>query len=135
MNYFRKTQLCHTLAVTCQLPVEQGGGEGKCMWIDTEGTFRPERIQKVADRFDLSSSDVLENICYARAYNTDHQLELLVEASALMVESRFALLVVDSVTALYRAEYLGRGELAARQGHLLRCLRALQVDTISVRTI
>lgn len=122
-----KTQLCHTLAVTCQLPIEQRGGEGKCMWIDTEGTFRPERIQKIAHRFNLKATDVLDNIVYARAFNTDHQLELLVEASALMVESRFAMIIVDSVTALYRSEYVGRGELAARQSHLLRSLRALQV--------
>ncbi len=45
-----KTQICHTLAVTCQLPVDMGGGEGKCLWIDTEGTFRPERLLAVAER-------------------------------------------------------------------------------------
>ena len=45
-----KTQLCHTLAVTCQLPVEHGGGEGKAMYIDTEGTFRPERLQQIAEK-------------------------------------------------------------------------------------
>lgn len=44
-----KTQLCHTMAVTCQLPVSQGGGEGKCLYIDTEGTFRPERLLAVSE--------------------------------------------------------------------------------------
>eukprot|EP00122_Pirum_gemmata_P010996 Pgem_evm1s10182 len=46
-----KTQLCHTLAVTCQLPIDNGGGEGKCLYIDTEGTFRPERLLATAERF------------------------------------------------------------------------------------
>eukprot|EP01071_Lankesteria_metandrocarpae_P009990 Lankesteria_metandrocarpae@DN5268_c1_g1_i10.p2 len=132
-----KTQLSHTLAVTCQLPVEQAGGEGKCLWIDTEGTFRPERIVQIAKRFGLNEADCLDNICYARAFNTDHQLELLVEASVMMAESRFALVIVDSATALYRSEFNGRGELAARQSHLCRFLRALQklADTYGVSVV
>jgi RecA/RadA recombinase len=39
-----KTQLCHTLCVTSQLPTSMGGGNGKAAYIDTEGTFRPERV-------------------------------------------------------------------------------------------
>ncbi|XP_065184012.1 DNA repair protein RAD51 homolog 1-like [Sycon ciliatum] len=120
-----KTQLCHTLAVTCQLPIDRGGGEGKCLYIDTEGTFRPERLLAVADRYGLSGDDVLDNIAYARAYNSDHQSQLLLQASAMMVESRYALLIVDSATALYRTDYSGRGELASRQMHLARFLRSL----------
>ncbi|CAH8290594.1 unnamed protein product, partial [Heterobilharzia americana] len=82
-----KTQICHTLAVTCQLPIDMGGGEGKCLYIDTEGTFRPERLLAVAERYGLSGSDVLDNVAYARAYNTDHQMELLINAAAMMSES------------------------------------------------
>lgn len=120
-----KTQLCHTLAVTCQLPVDQGGGEGKCLYIDTEGTFRPERLIAVAERLGLNGEEVLDNVAYARAYNSDHQSSLLIQASAMMAESRFALLIVDSATALYRTDYSGRGELSARQMHLARFLRSL----------
>lgn len=120
-----KTQLCHTLAVTCQLPVEMGGGEGKCLYVDTEGTFRPERLLAVAERFSLNGADVLDNVAYARAYNTDHQTQLLVQASAMMAESRYALLICDSATALYRTDYSGRGELSARQMHMARFLRML----------
>ncbi|OEH76610.1 DNA repair protein [Cyclospora cayetanensis] len=132
-----KTQLCHTLAVSCQLPVEQSGGEGKCLWIDTEGTFRPERIVAIAKRFGLDPSDCLDNIAYARAYNCDHQLELLTQAGAMMAESRFALLIVDSATALYRSEFAGRGELANRQMHLCRFMRCLQrvADTYGVAVV
>eukprot|EP01012_Entosiphon_sulcatum_P025038 TRINITY_DN302_c0_g1_i1.p1 TRINITY_DN302_c0_g1~~TRINITY_DN302_c0_g1_i1.p1 ORF type:complete len:354 (+),score=74.67 TRINITY_DN302_c0_g1_i1:41-1063(+) len=120
-----KTQLCHTLCVTCQLPITNGGGEGKAMYIDTEGTFRPERCRAIAQRYGLDPDDVLDNIAYARAFNSDHQMQLLVQASAMMVESRFALLIVDSATALFRTDYSGRGELNARQLALAKFLRML----------
>ncbi|WWD20748.1 DNA repair protein RAD51 [Kwoniella shandongensis] len=120
-----KSQICHTLAVTCQLPVSMGGGEGKCLYIDTEGTFRPVRMLAVAERFGLNGEEVLDNIAYARAYNADHQLQLLVQASAMMAESRFSLLIVDSCTSLYRTDFSGRGELSARQMHLAKFLRTL----------
>ncbi|XP_046658363.1 DNA repair protein RAD51 homolog A [Homalodisca vitripennis] len=120
-----KTQICHTLAVTCQLPIDQSGGEGKSLYIDTEGTFRPERLLAVAERYKLVGSDVLDNVAYARAYNTDHQTQLLIQASAMMAESRYALLIVDSAMSLYRTDYSGRGELSARQMHLARFLRML----------
>ncbi|KAH9630782.1 hypothetical protein HF086_001010 [Spodoptera exigua] len=107
-----KTQICHTLAVTCQLPIEQSGGEGKCMYIDTEGTFRPERLLAVAQRYGMDGAAVLDNVAYARAYNTDHQ-------------TQYSLIIVDSATALYRTDYSGRGELNSRQLHLGRFMRML----------
>nr|7QV8_A Chain A, DNA repair protein RAD51 homolog [Leishmania infantum] len=120
-----KTQLCHTLCVTCQLPISQGGAEGMALYIDTEGTFRPERLVAVAARYGLDPEDVLANVACARAFNTDHQQQLLLQASAMMAENRFALIVVDSATALYRTDYSGRNELAARQMHLGKFLRSL----------
>ena len=82
-----KSQLCHTLAVTCQQP------------IDTEGTFRLKRLLLVADRYGLQGSDVLDNVAYAREYNSDHQMTLLTQAAAMMSESRYAMIIVDSATA------------------------------------
>lgn len=120
-----KTQLCHQLCVTCQLPVDCGGAEGKAMYIDTEGTFRPERLLAVAERYGLNGQEVLDNVAYARGYNTDHQTQLLIHAAAMMAESRYAILIVDSATALYRTDYSGRGELSARQMHMARFLRTL----------
>jgi len=120
-----KTQICHQLCVTCQLSLEQSGGEGKALYIDTEGTFRPKRLISVAEKYGLNPTDVLDNVAYARAYNSDHQSALLIQASAMMAESRYALLVVDSATSLYRTDYSGRGELSARQMHLARFLRSL----------
>eukprot|EP00798_Chlamydomonas_sp_ICE-L_P027067 gene27069-2300_t len=121
-----KTQLCHTLCVTCQLPIEMGGAEGKALYIDTEGTFRPQRLAQIAERYGLNVSDVLDNVAYARAHNTDHQMNLLLSAAAMMADSRFALVIVDSAMALYRSEFNGRGELSSRQTHLGRFLRGLQ---------
>ena len=120
-----KTQLCHTICVTCQLPMEQGGGAGKALYIDTEGTFRPERIPAIAARYNLRPEDVLDNIAFCRAHNSDHQMQLLQMAAALMVEHRYAVLVVDSATALFRTDYTGRGELAERQQKLAQFMRAL----------
>ncbi|KAI7310925.1 DNA repair protein [Hortaea werneckii] len=121
-----KSQICHTLAVTCQLPFDMGGGEGKCLYIDTEGTFRPVRLLSVANRYGLAGEEVLDNVAYARAYNSDHQLQLLNQAAQMMTETRFSLLVVDSATSLYRTDFMGRGELSSRQTHLAKFMRTLQ---------
>ena len=85
------------------------------MYIDTEGTLRPERIVPIAERYGLDTEQVLDNICYARAHTTDQQKQLLVDAAALMMENKFSLMIIDSATALYRTDYTGRGELSARQ--------------------
>mmetsp|Transcript_92879 Transcript_92879/g.194116 ORF Transcript_92879/g.194116 Transcript_92879/m.194116 type:complete len:383 (+) Transcript_92879:94-1242(+) len=121
-----KTQLCHTLCVACQLPIDRGGGESKALYIDTEGTFRPERLVQIAERYGLNEEDVLENVTYARAYNAEHQEKLLIEAASVFCESRYALLIVDSATGLFRTDYSGRSELADRQQALNRFLRKLQ---------
>jgi len=121
-----KTQLLHQLAVTCQMPIDMGGGEGRCIWIDTEMTFRPERIVQIAQRYGLNPKEAMDNIAVAQAQNTDIQSAYLQEAAAMMASQRYALLIVDSATALYRTDYQGRGELAARQQHLALFLRKLQ---------
>lgn len=64
------------------------GGEGKCLFIDTEGTFRPERLLAIAERYGMNGEDVLDNVAYARAFNADHQANLLVTAAAMLSESR-----------------------------------------------
>lgn len=84
------------------------------------------RLLAVANRFGLSGEEVLDNVAYARAYNSDHQTKLLEQAAQMMTETRFSLLIVDSATSLYRTDFAGRGELAARQIHLAKFLRILQ---------
>lgn len=120
-----KSQWCHTMCVTAQLPFEMNGGNGKVLFIDTEGTFRPDRLVSIAQRFGLDPQSVMDNVAYARAHNSDHQSELLIQASAMMADEHYSLVLVDSATALYRTDYSGRGELSARQMHLGRFLRNL----------
>ncbi|KAH0472509.1 MAG: uncharacterized protein KVP18_004717 [Porospora cf. gigantea A] len=121
-NRCGKTQVCHTLCVTAQLPLEMNGGNGKVCFIDTEGTFRPEKITKIAERFGLPGDAVLDNILYARAFTHEHMLQLILVAAAKMVEEHFSLLVIDSIMALFRVDFTGRGELADRQQQLGKTL-------------
>lgn len=102
-----------------------GGGNGRVAFIDTENTFRPERIIEICARFDLNAEDVLDNIVVARAYTSEHQCELLDHVAARMAADRFALLIVDSATALFRVDFTGRGELACRQQKLNQFMSSL----------
>lgn len=120
-----KTQICHTLCVTCQRPFDQGGAEGRALYIDTEGTFRASKLTAIAERFNMDPDQVLENVICARAHNSEQQMELLADAAALMVECRYAVMIIDSATALYRTDYNGRGELSERQMQLGQFLRQL----------
>ncbi len=120
-----KTQICHQLSVNVQLPPEKGGLSAKAAYIDTEGTFRWERIEAMARALDLDPDEVMENIYYVRAVNSDHQMAVVDELMGLMAKENIRLVVVDSVTGHFRAEYPGRENLAARQQKLNRHLRQL----------
>lgn len=120
-----KTQIAHTLCVTCQLPTQLGGGNGKAIYVDTEATFRPERIRSIAERFGIDGAAALENILVARAFTHEHQAHLLSMVAAKMAEDQFALLIVDSITALFRVDFSGRGELAERQQKLGKMMSQL----------
>ena len=112
-----KTQFCHTLCVTSQLPFSQGGGGARVIYIDTEGTFRPERIKEIAEEYGMNPEDALENVLYARVSTTEQQVQIVNKAAAIIVEDSapFRLMIVDSIMGLFRVEYSGRGELACRQ--------------------
>jgi len=123
-----KTQLAHTLCITTQLPGENGFTGGKVIYIDTENTFRPDRLRPIADRYNLDQDAVLDNILYARAYTSEQQMDLLEFVCAKFHEEPgiFKLLIVDSVMALFRVDFSGRGELAERQQVLAQMLARLQ---------
>ena len=115
-----KTQIAHQLAVNVQLPTENGGLNGSTIIVDTENTFRPERIKDMAEGAELDYEDVLKNIHVARAYNSNHQILLVEKAKELAdeladTEKPVRLLIIDSATAHFRSEYVGRGTLADRQ--------------------
>lgn len=121
-----KTQLAHVLSVIVQLPTEKGGASGKAIYIDTEGTFRPERIKQIAEGLSLDPTKVLRNIMVARAFNSDHQM-LLIEKIADIIKQgeKIKLIIVDSLTSHFRAEFAGRGMLADRQQKLNRHMHNL----------
>jgi len=121
-----KTQLALSLAVNVQLPKEKGGPSGKAVYIDTEGTFRPERVKQFAAGMGANPEKVLKNIFVARAFNSDHQI-LLVEKIGEMIKNGepIKLVIIDSLTAHFRAEYAGRGQLADRQQRLNKYLHDL----------
>jgi len=121
-----KTQLGLSLAVNVQLPVESGGANGKCVFIDTEGTFRPARIKQIAESLGANPEKVLRNILVARAFNSDHQMLLLERVGEMIKEGEpIKLVIVDSLTAHFRAEFAGRGQLADRQQKLNRYMHDL----------
>lgn len=121
-----KTQMAFQLAVAVQKPVEEGGLGGGCIFIDTENTFRPERIKQIAESMDMDPQEVLSNIVVGRAYNSDHQVILAEKAGEIIKEKNIKLIVVDSVMGQFRSDFSGRGELAPRQQKLNRHLHTLQ---------
>jgi DNA repair protein RadA len=120
-----KSQLAHQLCVNVQLPVEKGGLDSGAIFIDTENTFRPQRIIQMAEGLELDTAAVMKKIRVARAFNSSHQILLAEKSEELLRQGGIRLLVVDSLTASFRAEYIGRGTLAERQQLLNKHLRTL----------
>ena len=121
-----KTQICHTTCVASQLPVDQNGLGGAALYIDTESTFRPERVAQIAKARGLDVESVLNNIHVAKIYNASH-LELIVRAmGSLIQQNSIKLVIVDSIISLHRAEFLGRGSLSERQQKLNAIMHRLK---------
>ncbi len=120
-----KTQLAHQIAVDIQLPAGQGGLDGEVVYIDTESTFRPERIVDMAKGVGIDPAATLERIHVARAFNSNHQMLLVQKAQELAREKPIRLVIVDSLTSHFRSEYVGRAELAPRQQQLNKHLHEL----------
>lgn len=123
-----KSQFCHQLAVTCQLPPEDGGLGGNVLYIDTEQVFRPDRCIEIASRFNYFKDNpqkVLNGIIFAEAYTSAHQMLLLESADEIIKENRVKLIIIDALMSHFRSEYIGRETLAARQQQLNKHLHKL----------
>jgi DNA repair protein RadA len=132
-----KTQICYTLSVLAQRPVEEGGLGGRVCVIDTEGTFLPERVVQIAEARGYDPQEILGNILIARAYNSDHQLLLIKNLPQVCQENDVKLVIVDSMIGHFRGEYIGRAQLAERQqklasalGNLLRVAEAFNLSVV-----
>jgi len=120
-----KSQLCHQMCVNVQLPPEKGGLGGGALYIDTENTFRTERIVQMAQHTGLNPEEVVKNVIFAEAYTSDHQMFLLENADKVIKENNIRLIIVDSLTSHFRSEYLGREMLAERQQKLNKHMHRL----------
>jgi DNA repair protein RadA len=121
-----KTQLGFQLAVNAQLPLSRGGLDGTVLFIDTEGTFRPERIEAVAKGAGLDPKSVLDNIFVSRVTTTEQQILTAERADKLVREKNVKLIIEDSLMALFRSEFIGRGALNERQQKLNSHIHKLQ---------
>jgi DNA repair protein RadA len=131
-----KSQICHTLAAIAPQPKEAGGLNGGVIYIDTEGTFRPERLNQIARARELEPSHVLKNVAVCKVYNSSH-LELIIKDLGKYVNDFNAkLVIIDSIISLHRAEFAGRGTLADRQqrlnGLLHKVIRLAEIFNIAV---
>jgi DNA repair protein RadA len=120
-----KSQICHQLCVNAQLPLIQGGLGGAALYIDTENTFRTERIFQMAKNLGLDPEDAIKNIIFAEAFTSDHQMFLLENADKVIKENNVRLIIVDSLTSHFRSEYLGREMLQERQQKLNKHMHRL----------
>nr|BAB83903.1 homologue of the bacterial recA and yeast RAD51/DMC1 [Aeropyrum pernix] len=131
-----KTQICHQLSVNVQLPEDKGGLEGKAVYIDTEGTFRWERIEQMARGVGLDPDEVMKNIYWIRAINSHHQIAIVDKLFTMVKNDNIKLVVVDSVTSHFRAEFPGRENLAMRQQllnrHLHQLMRLADIFNVAV---
>jgi DNA repair protein RadA len=132
-----KTQICHTLCVSVQKDAQLSRLTGNALYIDTENTFRPERIVSIANARNLNPEPMLENIIVAKAYNSSHQEAIIEEAANVIQLHGIRLVVVDSAVSHYRAEYLGRALLSERQQKMNRFLHILLriAETCSVAVV
>jgi len=120
-----KSQICHTLCVTAREPIESGGLDSGVIYIDTEGTFRPERVEQIARARGLDYRQVLKSVAICKIYNSSH-LELIVKDLGRYInEFKAKLVIIDSIISLHRAEFAGRGTLADRQQRLNSMLHKL----------
>src|SRR5512139_3182401 len=120
-----KSQICHQLCVNVQLSPERGGLNGSALYVDTENTFRLERIIQMSKHLGLDPEQVVKNIIYAEAFTSDHQMFLLENADEIIKANNIKLIIVDSLTAHFRSEYIGREMLASRQQKLNKHMHKL----------
>jgi DNA repair protein RadA len=131
-----KSQICHTLCATARQPIDSGGMDSGVIYIDTEGTFRPERVEQIARARGLDHRHVLKSVAVCKVYNSSH-LELIVKDLGKYVnEFKAKLVIIDGIISLHRAEFAGRGTLADRQqrlnGMLHKLIRLVEIYNIAV---
>jgi DNA repair protein RadA len=121
-----KTQISFQLCINVQRPVEKGGLDGKAFFIDTENTFAPVRVAEMCYAFTKDPGEYLQNIFVSRAYNSDHQMQLIDKADKIIEENNIRLIIIDSMASHFRAEFPGKDNLPRRQQALMAHAETLQ---------
>lgn len=132
-----KTQMSIQLAFNTALPTKLGGLNSDVVYIDSEGSFRPERIIQMANEYDIDPKIILDKILIGRAHNSDIQMALVDNVLELAESKNIKLLIVDSLTAAFRAEYIGKGALMDRQQKLNKHMRQLSrvADILNIAVV
>ena len=120
-----KTQLCHTACVIVQQDYSNGGLRGSALYVDTENTFRPERIESISRMKNLDSLKILDNIIVAKAYSSSHHELIISEASKIIDSNNIKLMIIDSIISLYRSEFIGLSALSERQQRLNKLIHTI----------
>lgn len=120
-----KTQLCHTACIMVQQDYSEGGLNGGALYIDTENTFRPERIEVIARSRNLKPHKILDHIVVAKAYSSSHQELILSESSRIIDSENIKLMIFDSAISMYRSEFLGLSTLSFRQQRLNKLIHTI----------
>jgi len=121
-----KTQFCHVLTVSILISDYEDFMQKKVIYIDADGSFKPDRIIEISRGYNIDRKLLTKNIFYAKAYHSEHQMQLLVSAASIATYSNVKLIIVDSCTSLFRTDFTGRGELFQRQSLLGKFLRNLK---------
>ncbi len=122
-----KSSIAHQLSINVQMPKEKGGANGIAVWLDSEMTFRPERIKQIAENNGLDPNEILKGIRVVRCFNSDHQVLVAEKIEDLIKNDNLPvkLIIVDSLMSHFRSDFSGRGQLSERQQKLNRHLHAL----------
>lgn len=131
INGHGKTQTCLTAAVMATRPVEEGGLDTNVIYMDTENTFKANRIAEIAEARGYDVKEVLSKIFVIKVYNASHQIVAMDKVRERCKEAKSRLLIVDSVICHFRAEYCGRGTLAERQQLLNKHIAELKAYAIA----
>ncbi len=132
-----KTQICLQLSVNTALPKSKGGHDAYVVYIDTEGSFRPERIIQMIKKYNVDSDSILSKILVARAYNSDIQMRLVNNVIQLASNYNIKLLIIDSISANFRAEFIGNESLIERQQKLNKHVQQLNriADVLNIAVV
>ncbi|MFZ0554560.1 MAG: DNA repair and recombination protein RadA [Nitrososphaeraceae archaeon] len=120
-----KSQICHTLCAMATRPITEKGLHGNVIYIDTEGTFRPERLQQIAVTRGFDALEILKSTTLCKVYNSSHLGLIVKDLGRYISERNTKLVIIDSIISLHRAEFTGRGTLADRQQRLNSILHKL----------